>query len=115
MAIQDERAEYRDHRVRGEIDRQHIEHQITAGGIEAIAAAREIGQRRAGVNSLVPSGKRNVERTFDNRGAHDDRANRIARGEYKLLAEAFAVAVSVRPTPSARARAADLLKAIFDP
>ena len=56
--------------MRGEIDRDHVEHQLRLGGIKSVAAAREISQRRAGVDALVPSGKRIAQRAFYHRRAH---------------------------------------------
>src|SRR5579863_2545505 len=67
----EQRSENRDHRMSCEVHRDDVEHQLRAGGVEAVATSREIGERSAGVDALIPSGERICERTLDYRGAHD--------------------------------------------
>src|SRR5438552_17327135 len=101
--------------MRGQVNRHHVENEFTLRRIEAIAAAREIGERRTGVDALVPSGNRIGQRAFDYRWACDGRRNRVACRQHQLLAETLGVAICIRPTPSERALAAHLLEPFLDP
>src|ERR1700691_239174 len=101
--------------MRGKIDRDHVEYQLSFRGIEAVAAAGEISQRRAGVDPLVPSGERIAQRALDYRGTNDGDLERVAIGQHQLLAETLGVTVSVGPSPGLRALAADLLEPFLDP
>ncbi len=101
--------------MRGKVNRDDIEHQFRIGRIEAIAASREVRERRAGIDALIPSGERVGERALDYRRAHHGDIEVVALREDQLLAEALGVAVSVGPSPTKGARLADFLEALFDP
>src|SRR5437899_2135453 len=101
--------------MRGQVNWHHVEDEITLRWIEAIAAAREVGERRTGVDALVPAGNRIGQRAFDYRWACDGRRNRVACRQHQLLAETLGVAICIRPTPSERALAAHLLEPFLDP
>src|SRR5208282_1890045 len=79
------------------------------------AAAGKVGQRRAGVDALVPSGKWIAQRAFYYRRAHYRDAESIALREHQLFAKALGVTVGVRPSPTLRALAADVLEALIKP
>src|SRR5712692_877055 len=115
MSLEQERAEDGYHCLRREVDRHDVEDQFALGRVEAIALSSEIRERRAGVDALVPPGERIAERAFDYGGAHDGRDNRIARREHELLAEALGVAVSIGPSPTQCAIAANFLEPLFHP
>src|ERR1700722_17529788 len=101
--------------MRGEIDRDNVEHQLRLRGIKSIAATREVSQRRAGVDALVPSGKRIAQRAFYHRRTHHRDVERRAIREHQLLAKTLGVAVRVGPSPTLRALATDVLQALLDP
>src|SRR5580704_726629 len=99
----------------GEIDRNDIEHQVRARRVEAVAASREIGEWRAGVDTLIPSGKRIGECAFNYRGTNHSDSKIVAFRKYQLLAEALGVAVGVGPAPAEGTRFTDFLEALLDP
>src|SRR3984957_13559761 len=101
--------------MRGEIDRDHVEHKLGFGRIKAVAAAREISQRGAGVDALIPSGERIAQRAFYHRRAHDRDVERVATREHQLLAKTLRVTVRVGPSPTLRALATDVLQALLEP
>src|SRR5580692_2702280 len=101
--------------MRGEIDWDYVEHQLRLRGIKSVAAAREVSQRRARVDALVPSGERIAQRAFNHRRAHHRDVEPFSICQHQLFAKTLGVAVRIGPSPTLRALAADVLQALLEP